>query len=291
MKKLLDDFDFDKVSSDLIAKFKTKMLDKDFLKYVNELDHSDSYLFINEIENSILERRNCIDCKGLSECNNLVKGHKYFVKNVNNKIIEYYKTCEFSKKKEYLQNISTYNSIKSVNFDIKEHNFYHAKERDEIMKYMSTILNNDLLINKGIYLSGSFGVGKSYIMSLFVKSLAKKGYKCAYIYVPQLLVELKTEFNSNSQSILDDIKRKEVLILDDIGAEKVSEWSRDEILGTILQYRMDNKLFTCFSSNYSICNLLEHYNNDKKLVNSRRIVDRIEYLSKEFKLVGENYRK
>ena len=32
-----------------------------------------------------------------------------------------------------------------------------------------------------------------------------------------------------------------MLLLDDIGAETVTEWSRDEVLGTILQYRMEEK--------------------------------------------------
>lgn len=36
----------------------------------------------------------------------------------------------------------------------------------------------------------------------------------------------------------------DVLLIDDIGAENNSPWSRDEVLGTILQYRMDSDLTT-----------------------------------------------
>lgn len=39
-----------------------------------------------------------------------------------------------------------------------------------------------------------------------------------------------------------DLKMQTVLILDDIGAEFLSSWFRDEILGAILQYRMMERL-------------------------------------------------
>ena len=40
------------------------------------------------------------------------------------------------------------------------------------------------------------------------------------------------------------IKQIPLLLIDDIGAEKLTDWARDEILGSILQYRMDFKLPT-----------------------------------------------
>lgn len=41
------------------------------------------------------------------------------------------------------------------------------------------------------------------------------------------------------------------MILDDIGAEFLSSWFRDEILGAILQYRMMERLPVFFTSNYT----------------------------------------
>lgn len=50
----------------------------------------------------------------------------------------------------------------------------------------------------------------------------------------------------------------DLLLLDDIGAETVTNWSRDEILGTILQYRMENNLSTFITSNLNISELEGH---------------------------------
>ena len=38
------------------------------------------------------------------------------------------------------------------------------------------------------------------------------------------------------------MKYAKLLLIDDLGAEGVTSWSRDEILGTILQYRMQEHL-------------------------------------------------
>ena len=86
----------------------------------------------------------------------------------------------------------------------------------------------------------------------------------------------------------------DLLFLDDIGAEKITEWGRDEVLGTILQYRMEHQLPTFFSSNMSIGDLENHLAGVgpfKDLVKARRIIERIKQLSEEKELISENRRK
>ena len=83
------------------------------------------------------------------------------------------------------------------------------------------------------------------------------------------------------------------MLIDDIGAEKVTEWGRDEILGTILQTRMNKNLITFFTSNLTIDELLKHLSltKDKEdLVKAKRIVERIKYLTDDLELLGNNYR-
>ena len=48
--------------------------------------------------------------------------------------------------------------------------------------------------------------------------------------------------------IMYQMKNTEILFIDDIGAENCSAWSRDEVLGPILQYRMQSHLPTFFTS-------------------------------------------
>ena len=145
-----------------------------------------------------------------------------------------------------------------------------------------------------MYLSGSFGSGKSYILSALLNELSNKGYKTVNVYYPSLLKTLKASFNdSNYDDILNEIMDADILLLDDIGAENNTSWSRDEVLGTILQYRMDNDLTTFFTSNFTIEELesvLSDTKNDSDEIKARRIIERIKYLTIEDKLISKNKR-
>ena len=92
---------------------------------------------------------------------------------------------------------------------------------------------------------------------------------------------------------LDFLKNVDILLIDDIGAENVTSWGRDEILGTILQYRMNNKLSTFFTSNLTLEELEDHLSitkNSEDKVKARRIIERIKQLTDDKELVSKNRR-
>ena len=85
----------------------------------------------------------------------------------------------------------------------------------------------------------------------------------------------------------------DILLIDDIGAENNSAWARDEVLGTILQYRLDNDLSTFFTSNFTIEELesvLSETSKGTDEIKARRIIERIKYLTIEEKLITKNKR-
>jgi len=89
------------------------------------------------------------------------------------------------------------------------------------------------------------------------------------------------------------MKNTEILLIDDIGAENVTPWSRDEVLSPILQYRMDNNLKTFFTSNLNIEDLEKHLaltKDGEEVVKSRRIIERIKQLTNDVELVSKNLR-
>ena len=81
-----------------------------------------------------------------------------------------------------------------------------------------------------------------------------------------------------------------MLLLDDIGAEYLTPWSRDEVLEPILQYRMDEKLPTFFTSNFDYSGLEKHFTINGENVKAKRIIERVKYLSKEVRLKCKNFR-
>lgn len=149
---------------------------------------------------------------------------------------------------------------------------------------------------KGLYIYGPFGIGKSYILGALTNELAKRRIKTVAVYVPEFLREMKQSIQDNTLNTkIDFVKRAPVLILDDFGAESMSAWARDEVFGTILQYRMAEQLPTFFTSNFSFVELENHLTfsqkNDKEPVKAARIMERIETISRSLQLTGENLRK
>ena len=123
--------------------------------------------------------------------------------------------------------------------------------------------------------------------------MAKKGVKSIMIYYPEFLRELKSSFQTNYSEKFDQAKKIPLLLLDDIGAENCSDWSRDEVLGPILQHRMENHLPTFFTSNLTLEELekaLSVTSSGVDKVKSRRIIERIKQLTIPLELISKNRR-
>lgn len=147
---------------------------------------------------------------------------------------------------------------------------------------------------RGLYLDGNFGVGKTYLLAALANSIARKGTKVIFLHVPSFIASLSSHFEDNSlNDEIDRIASAPVVIFDDIGAETLSEWSRDDVLGVILQKRMDNELPTFFSSNLNLKMLSEHFaqvKNGNNSLKAERLMERVTFLSKEVTVRGENRR-
>ncbi|HAO5936549.1 TPA: primosomal protein DnaI [Listeria monocytogenes] len=148
---------------------------------------------------------------------------------------------------------------------------------------------------KGLFIHGSFGTGKSYLLGALAKELALKGISTTLVYLPEFMREVKQSISDNTVGEkIQFAKETEVLMLDDIGAESMTAWTRDEVLGAILQFRMQEELPTFFSSNYSMDQLENHLmlsqNGMEEKLKARRIMERVRYLSKEVNLEGKNRR-
>ena len=151
-------------------------------------------------------------------------------------------------------------------------------------------------IQKGLYLYGDFGVGKSFMVAALAHDLSeKRGVSSTLLHYPSFVIDVKNAIgDGNVKTLVDEIKLSEVLILDDIGAEQSTAWVRDEILQVILQYRMQENLPTFFTSNFNFEELEQHFAKGKhgndETWEARRVMERIRYLAEETRLEGENRR-
>ncbi|MCT6848375.1 MAG: primosomal protein DnaI, partial [Apilactobacillus kunkeei] len=134
-------------------------------------------------------------------------------------------------------------NIKNVTldqFDLSE-NDYRMNAMGLVTDFIEEYTNTPNKWHQGMYLYGEFGVGKTFLMAAMANELAKNGFEVTLVHFPSFAVEMKSAISSNLVADkLDAIKKTPVLILDDIGADSMSSWVRDDILGVILEYRMQN---------------------------------------------------
>lgn len=281
--------------------YATAIKNPEFKKLVNTLKIKENvaYKYTSKLERTVCELNNCSNCKSLHTCQNKVEGTVYYPTIKDEKLEFNYVACKYKKK-----DIKQKEEIKSKFFEMPYHikmakmsNIEINSTRAKIIKWINKFYDDfkSGKQTKGLYLSGSFGSGKTYILSALLNELSKLNYSCIIVYYPELLRSIKESFNSDDYNErINEIKKCDLLLLDDIGAETTTPWNRDEILGTILQYRMDNKKATFFTSNLNIKELENHFitsNKDEEVIKARRIIERVKYLTDELELIGENKRK
>ncbi|MGV3244174.1 primosomal protein DnaI [Staphylococcus sp. 11261D007BR] len=234
-------------------------------------------------------------------CPNFVKGHipELYIENQSIKIR--YKPCpckiQHDEEKRTNSMITSFHMHPdTLNAKIKDI-WMDWRSRLELAMQLDDL--TDAIIEgktvKGYYLYGEFGTGKSFILGAIANELKHNHVPSTIIYVPEYIRTLKNGFKDGTTAKkIQEVRDAKVLFLDDIGAEDMTSWVRDEVLGPILHYRMIQQLPTFFSSNLNFEELEEHladtrYDNDK--LKAKRIMERIKTLSTPYLLEGKNYRE
>lgn len=293
----------DKVdNNNLKTTFMEACSNKEFKEYVYSLNIKEEILmkYTSSLQDSFKEKENCKNCKALATCLNQIKGYVYTPEDKNRQILFSYVACPkyngYLEKMSYTQNINFFHLPEKLQEASFKSIYKDDKARLPIIKYFKDFIEKYQKRQpvKGLYLTGSFGSGKSYLITALFNELAKKGVKSSLVYYPELLRSLKSSFGSDYEEKFSYIKKVPLLLLDDIGAENVTPWGRDEVLGPILQYRMDENLPTFFTSNLTLKELENNLSitaSASEKVKARRIIERIRFLSEEMTLVSENRRK
>lgn len=301
LNKSTDKFFKNNLSDILKRDYIASLKDKKFAALVNKLKLTDEegMKYTSKLEHTIENLKNCENCKCLNECKNEVNGCVYYPEKKDDKLDFNYVACKYKNKyieeskinKSFTLGIS--NEIKNASMSEIDIN---DKKRVELIKWLKNFYDEYPNSKKGLYLHGSFGSGKTYLVAALLNELAKKNYKTVIMYYPEMLSRLKSTFDSTVESyneVFDKIKTCDILLIDDIGAETVTNWSRDEILGTILQYRMEHELSTFLTSNLTIEELETHLSlvkNNMDKVKARRIIERIKQLTTDMELISVNRR-
>ena len=283
------------------------------LKTLNESEFIRAFCNQNQVDFSFIEKysgrfydylkvqKQCGACKGLNYCQQAMQGQRLELYVDGGYLQHKMVKCPYQKQKDLDYAHKKY--FKRYDFDeknfminIMDESLLFGEDED----YQSIV--NEILLSleekKGIYLSGNVGVGKSYLAIGMCNYYSKLHQKTiAFVNVSRLMSDLKLYFDDEQMftKLLTTIKKVDVLVLDDLGSEVISNWSRDEILFPLLDYRMNHEKKTIFTSNYTMDILANKYQNNNKsavdLIAVNRLIERIRTLSKEVYIKGASRRK
>lgn len=305
MKTLVDQLEYQKgeeIKENLQEAYEKALEDPAFYELVSKLKVSKGELmkYTSTLEECSKEYEHCKNCNHLLACKNKIEGYAYLPCVNEDKLTFEYQICnhqiEMDKKLKFQKNIIIFDgpeelkkaSIKEI--DTKDKNRYPA------IKWIQSFIKNykSNPHQKGLYLYGNFGCGKSYFIAAMFSELARNNIKSVIVFWPDFLGSLKASFGIDYKEKYDIVKKAPLLLIDDIGAEATTEWGRDEVFCPIIQYRMDQKLPTFFTSNLDLAMLEEHFSCSKKGINvikAGRIISRIVQLTDQIEMISENRRK
>lgn len=293
---LFNDQDFCKSKENSINEL---IKDNNIIKVLEHYDLKKSDVEDNWVE--FLEYKEdhdiCKGCRSLKMCPKISKGMIREIDYYDGIIKLTLKPCKYGLSHFNDQNILNNILLKNVNSKIlltkpSDLTFKNDSESNglAIIKMLSNYINDPS--TKGFYIYGNDGVGKSTIMGFLIRCLVIKGYKCGFIHFPTFLMDLKSSFgNEGVNSSIELMKNLDYLVIDDVGGENVTPWSRDEILSAILAYRLQNEKATFFTSEYSLEKLKKIYTlkvSDKERV--ERMVSRMKAVCIPLELKGKDLR-
>ncbi len=295
MKNLKELTKVERYELQLESDFDEALKDEEFKKLIKSLNRPKKEMmkYTSRLKTTCQEIKNCQNCQGLFQCQNALEGHIDTPKIEENRLYFTYYPCHYYQNMVLKDNES--NRLKKVmlkDIDLK----LNDKQQSKVIKWLDTFYENFDLgkIQKGLYLHGNFGSGKTFLTSAFLHELEeKKNVRVEIIYITDLIRDLKDDFFEFADK-MDWYCKVDVLMLDDLGAEKVTDWYRDEVLGPLLQFRMSQGKTTFFTSNLTIEELEKHlslFNSPDDKVKARRIIERIKYLTVDMELVSESRRE
>ncbi|WP_100488831.1 primosomal protein DnaI [Sporolactobacillus pectinivorans] len=249
------------------------------------------------------EWEHCDHCPGLDHCPNMMAGYRPLLLNDKGSLTLTFTPCPLLLESEVRKRQSDLIRSYYVPKDILQATFKSIDKlergRQLALKAAGDFVRSYLSkpeAAKGLYLCGQFGVGKTYLMGAIMNSLAESRHIASLIvYTPDFFREIKGAIQDNTvDKKLDVLKKVPVLILDDIGAETMTPWIRDEVLGSILQYRMMEHLPTLYTSNFNYDELEDHFSYSQKSgvenVKAKRLMERIRHFTTLVKMEGANRR-
>ena len=194
-----------------------------------------------------------------------------------------YERCDCKKSKAYWNEIDLKEEIqkKRKHFEQMIRQFYiqnYSSKRIQDYQFKNLIITEtnkkeieiakdftEKCINKnqknGLIITGKSGVGKTHLATAILNKLTEKDMLVLMERLILLLDVIKDtfkDFSSKEKDIIELYSKVDMLIIDDLGTERISSWALEKLY-TIIENRNENKLPIIVTTRFDKESLLERF--------------------------------
>jgi DNA replication protein DnaC len=174
------------------------------------------------------------------------------------------------------------------------HNYKpQTPSQEAAFKYAKTLTMDYPAVDRGLLFMGSVGVGKTHLAVSILKGLTERGFTCLFYEFGSLLKEIQDSYNANTHAselgVLAPVLNADVLVLDELGGSKPTDWVRDT-MAHIINTRYNDKKLTIFTTNY----LDERKSDREEILEDRigtRLRSRLYEMCKTVTIDGKDFRR
>jgi DNA replication protein DnaC len=173
--------------------------------------------------------------------------------------------CTFAdKRSRVLERARLPKRYQHCNFESYDTDQYDRETRAEATGWNRSLAQAKVIVQKfagefpigtehGLMLMGPCGVGKTHLAVAALEEIVLRGHSGLFYDYRELLKEIQDSYNpesnSTEMSVLEPVLKTDMLLLDDVGSSKPSQWAL-ETVGYILNTRYNEHRVTVLTTNY-----------------------------------------
>mgnify|MGYP003771888693 FL=1 len=167
----------------------------------------------------------------------------------------------------------------NANFETMDKASEHEDIARNYVKHFDQVLKN----NMGLIFTGEVGCGKTYLAAVIANKLIDQGISVKMTNFTGILNDM-TNFDIDKAKYIDDLNEKKLLIIDDFGMERTTDFAYEHIFNIIdARYRVGKPLI--ITTNLNISQLT-----NPKGIREKRIYSRILEIASPIIFTGKNRR-
>lgn len=139
----------------------------------------------------------------------------------------------------------------------KREDLFKMQNRDREFNLMQAVNADEDRYRNGLIILGGYGSGKTHLAASIANELVEHGIVCLFGTFSEHLEKIRQEFSTDRREYLEKMKGVPMLVIDDLGKEKKSEWT-EQMLFDVTNYRYEHLLPMVITTNLIGDDLANH---------------------------------